>query len=63
VVEGQGEIWQLSYPNIEINTEKREKLLGLAGVEVIIGDGSDEELLKRAGLEDAGVFISLTGNE
>ncbi|MCD6455695.1 MAG: NAD-binding protein [Methanophagales archaeon] len=48
---------------IEINTEKREKLLGLAGVEVIIGDGSDEELLKRAGLEDAGVFISLTSND
>ena len=48
---------------IEINPEKREKLLGLAGVEVIIGDGSDEELLKRAGLGDAGVFISLTGND
>ncbi len=48
---------------IEINTEKREKLLGLAGVEVIIGDGSDEELLKRAGLGDAGFFISLTGND
>ncbi|HJH27896.1 MAG TPA: hypothetical protein C5S37_14305 [Methanophagales archaeon] len=48
---------------IEINTEKREKLLGLAGVEVIIGDGSDEELLKRVGLDDAEAFISLTGND
>ncbi|NQE06631.1 hypothetical protein C5S32_12245 [ANME-1 cluster archaeon GoMg1] len=48
---------------IEINTEKREKLQGLAGVEVIIGDGSDEELLKRVGLDDAEAFISLTGND
>ncbi len=48
---------------IEINPEKREKLLGLAGVEVIIGDGSDEELLKRVGLDDAEAFISLTGND
>ena len=48
---------------IEINTEKREKLLGLVGVEVIIGDGSDEELLKRVGLDDAEAFISLTGND
>jgi Trk K+ transport system NAD-binding subunit len=48
---------------IEINTEKREKLLGLAGVEIIIGDGSDEELLKRVGLGDAEAFISLTGND
>jgi len=48
---------------IEINTEKREKLLGLVGVEVIIGDGSDEELLKRVGLDDAEAFISLTSND
>ncbi len=48
---------------IEINTKKREKLLGLVGVEVIIGDGSDEELLKRAGLDDAEAFISLTSND
>ncbi len=48
---------------IEINTEKREKLLGLAGVEIIIGDGSDEELLKRVGLDDAEAFISLTSND
>ena len=48
---------------IEINPEKREKLLGLVGVEVIIGDGSDEELLKRVGLDDAEAFISLTGND
>ena len=48
---------------IEINTEKRDKLSELADVEVIIGDGSDEELLKRVGLDDAEAFISLTGND
>jgi len=48
---------------IELNPEKREKLSELAGVEVIIGDGSDEELLKRVGLEEVEAFISLTGND
>ncbi len=48
---------------IEIKQEKREKLSELADVEVIIGDGSDEELLKRVGLDDAEAFISLTGND
>jgi len=45
---------------IEINQEKGEKLSKLEGVEVIIGDGSDEELLKRVGLSDVDAFISLT---
>jgi len=48
---------------IEIKPEKREKLSELAGVEVIIGDGSDEELLKRVGLDGAEAFISLTSND
>ncbi len=48
---------------IEINKEKREKLSELEGVEVIIGDGSDEDLLRRVGLDDAEVFISLTSND
>ncbi len=48
---------------IEINPEKREKLSELAGVEVIIGDGSDEELLKRVGLDDVEAFIAITGND
>ncbi|MEA2032638.1 MAG: NAD-binding protein [Euryarchaeota archaeon] len=48
---------------IEIKQEKREKLSELADVEVIIGDGSDEELLKRVGLDDAEAFISLTSND
>ncbi len=48
---------------IELNPEKRDKLSELAGVEVIIGDGSDEELLKRVGLDDTEAFISLTGND
>ncbi len=48
---------------IEKNPEKREKLEGLEGVEVVIGDGCDEELLKRVGLKDAGTFISVTGDD
>lgn len=48
---------------IELNQEKGEKLSELTGVEVIIGDGSDEELLKRVGLEGVEAFISLTGND
>lgn len=48
---------------IEINREKSEKLSQLAGVEVIIGDGSNEELLKRVGLDDAEAFISLTSDD
>lgn len=48
---------------IEINPEKGEKLSKLEGVEVIIGDGSDEELLKRVGLSDVDAFISLTSDD
>ncbi len=48
---------------IEINSEKREELSELAGVEVIIGDGSNEELLTLVGLEDVETFISLTSND
>lgn len=48
---------------IEINPEKREKLSELEGVKVVIGDGSDEELLKRVGLADVEAFISLTSND
>jgi trk system potassium uptake protein TrkA len=48
---------------IEINPEKAEKLSKLAGVEVITGDGSDEELLKQAGLKDTKTFISLTNDD
>ncbi|MCW3133010.1 MAG: NAD-binding protein [Methanophagales archaeon] len=48
---------------IEINPEKREKLSELAGVEVIIGDGRDEELLKRVGLDDVEAFIAITSND
>ena len=48
---------------IEQNAEERDALSDIAGVEVIIGDGSDEELLLRVGLDDAEAFISLTGND
>ena len=48
---------------IEINPEKTEKLSKLAGVEVIIGDGSEEQLLMQAGLRDAKTFISLTNDD
>ena len=48
---------------IEQNAEKREALSDIADVGVIIGDGSDEELLLRVGLDDAEAFISLTGND
>jgi Trk K+ transport system NAD-binding subunit len=48
---------------IEINPEKGEKLSQLEGVKVIIGDGSDEELLKRVGLSDVEAFISLTSDD
>jgi len=48
---------------IEINPEKREKLLELTGAKVVIGDGGDEELLKQVGLDDVEAFISVTGND
>ncbi len=48
---------------IEIEPQKRDELSELEGVQVIIGDGSDEELLKQAGLEDATAFILLTGSD
>mgnify|MGYP001050437163 CR=1 FL=1 len=48
---------------IEINAGKREKLSELAGVDVIIGDGSDEELLNRVGLDNVRAFILLTSND
>ncbi|MEA2076093.1 MAG: NAD-binding protein [Euryarchaeota archaeon] len=48
---------------IELNPEKRKKFLEIAGVEIVTGDGSDEELLNRVGLDDAATFISLTSND
>ena len=48
---------------IEKNPEKREKLEGLKGVEVVIGDGCDEDLLNRVGLKDASTFIAVTGDD
>lgn len=48
---------------IEKNPGMREELSGLEGVQVIIGDGSDEDLLKQVGLDDVAAFISLTGND
>lgn len=48
---------------IEIDASKRDELSELAGVQVIIGDGSDEELLKHVGLADAKVFIALTNSD
>ena len=48
---------------IEINPEKRKKFSEIKGVEVVTGDGSDEELLNRVGLDDAVAFISLTSND
>ncbi len=48
---------------IEINPEKREKFSEIKGVEVVTGDGSDEELLNRVGLDDAVAFVSLTSND
>jgi trk system potassium uptake protein TrkA len=48
---------------IEQNAEKRGVLSDIADVGVIIGDGSDEELLLRVGLDDAEAFISLTSND
>ncbi len=48
---------------IEINPEKRKKFSEIKGVEVVTGDGSDEELLDRVGLDDAVAFISLTSND
>ena len=52
---------------IEKNPEKVARLKALkaavAGVEVVIGDGCDEDLLKRVGLKDATTFISVTGDD
>ncbi len=48
---------------IELNPEKREKITEIADVEVVTGDGSDEKLLNRVGLDDAAAFISLTSND
>ena len=48
---------------IEINPAKAEKLSKLTGVELIIGDGTDEEVLNQAGLNAAKTFISLTNDD
>ncbi len=48
---------------IESNPAKKAQLERLGGVEVVIGDGSDEELLKQVGLYDVGTFISLTSDD
>ncbi len=48
---------------IEINPAKKAQLECLDGVKVVIGDGSDEELLKQVGLDDVGTFIALTSDD
>ncbi|MHC1635259.1 MAG: NAD-binding protein [Candidatus Methanospirareceae archaeon] len=48
---------------VEIDPKKKEKLSRIEGAEVVIGDGSNEEVLKKVGLEDAYAFISLTSND
>ncbi|MHC1584771.1 MAG: NAD-binding protein [Candidatus Syntropharchaeia archaeon] len=48
---------------VEIDPKKAEKLSDMDNVRVIIGDGSDENLLREVGIDDAEAFISLTNND
>jgi trk system potassium uptake protein TrkA len=48
---------------IEKNPEKYEKLNELIGVNAILGDGSNEEVLLKAGLKGADAVISVTADD
>jgi trk system potassium uptake protein len=45
---------------IDLKTIAFERLPGTFGGNAIRGDGTDEDTLRRSGLEEAGVFLSLT---
>ena len=45
---------------LDLSTRAFEKLPGSFGGEAIRGDGTDEDVLRRAGAEDADLFIALT---
>jgi len=45
---------------LDISTRAFDRLPGSFGGEAIRGDGTDEDVLRRAGAEDADLFISLT---
>ena len=45
---------------LDISTRAFDRLPGSFGGEAIRGDGTDEDVLRRAGAEDADLFMSLT---
>ena len=45
---------------LDVSTRSFEKLPSSFGGEAIRGDGTDEDILRRAGAEDADLFIALT---
>jgi trk system potassium uptake protein TrkA len=45
---------------LDISTRAFDRLPGSFGGEAIRGDGTDEDVLRRAGAEDADLFIALT---
>lgn len=45
---------------LDVSTRAFDRLPGSFGGEAIRGDGTDEDVLRRAGAEDADLFISLT---
>ena len=45
---------------LDVSTRAFEKLPSSFGGEAIRGDGTDEDILRRAGAEDADLFIALT---
>jgi trk system potassium uptake protein TrkA len=45
---------------LDLSTRAFDKLPGSFGGEAIRGDGTDEDVLRRAGAEDADLFIALT---
>jgi trk system potassium uptake protein TrkA len=48
---------------IEKNPEKYEKLNELIGVNAVLGDGSDEKVLLKAGLKEADAVITVTADD
>jgi len=45
---------------LDISTRAFDRLSGSFGGEAVRGDGTDEDVLRRAGAEDADLFIALT---
>jgi Trk K+ transport system NAD-binding subunit len=48
---------------VEKNPEKFEKLKELIGINVVLGDASDEDVLLKAGIQDADMIIIVTADD